>query len=173
MPAWAGTCTGAYPQPKLSSPQGPFPESVLELDEQAPQRQRLRFEDLGHKAAPDGQCHITVRLEWCGRTLEGTATNLETHQGRIRASAEASLKAAADATEKRASFDLVGVKSVRAFDGWVVVARINGMADGKTYRLLGSASCEDDEKLSRTAAIAVLDATNRLFSRYVQAPDVS
>jgi hypothetical protein len=146
---------------------------VLELDEESPPRQRLRFEELTHEAAPDGQCHIGVRLEWCGRTMEGSATNLETHQGRIRASAEAALRAAAAATERRASFDLVGVKSVRAFDGWVVVARINSEADGRTYRLLGSASCEDEEKLSHTAAIAVLDATNRVLSRYVTAPPAS
>jgi hypothetical protein len=133
----------------------------------------LKFEELAHEAAPDGQCHISVRLEWCGRMLEGTATSLETHQGRIRASAEAALKAAAGASEGRASFDLVGVKSVRAFDGWVVVARINGEAGGQAYRLLGSASCEDEDKLSHTAAIAVLDATNRLLSRYVQAPEGS
>lgn len=143
------------------------------MDEESPPRQRLRFEELAHEAAPSGQCHISVRLEWCGRTLEGTATNLETHQGRIRASAEAALRAAADATEQRASFDLVGVKSVRAFDGWVVVARINSEADGRTYRLLGSASCEDEAKLSHTAAIAVLDATNRMLSRYVTAPSES
>ena len=144
---------------------------MVELDDQSPQRQRLRFEELSHEGAPDGQCRISVRLEWCGRVLEGSAKNLETHQGRIRASAEAALRAAADATANRASFDLVGVKSVRAFDGWVVVARINSEADGRTYRLLGSASCEDEERLSHTAAIAVLDATNRLFSRYAQAPE--
>ena len=140
------------------------------MDEESPPRQRLRFEELAHEAAPDGQCHISVRLEWCGRILEGSATNLETHQGRIRASAEAALRAAADATGKRASFDMVGVKSVRAFDGWVVVTRINGVADGRTFRLLGSASCEHEDRLSHTAAIAALDATNRMLSRYVASP---
>ena len=112
---------------------------------------------------------MSVRLEWCGRTIECDARGLETHHGRVRASAEAALAAALDATGKRVELDLVGVKAVRAFDGWVVVVRINGAAKGRHYKLLGSASCEEETQLSRTSAIAVLDATNRVLERYVTA----
>jgi hypothetical protein len=49
----------------------------------------------------------------------------------------------------------------------VVVSRLNGQADGRTYSLLGSASCEQEEGLGRAAAISVLDASNRLLERYI------
>jgi len=111
-----------------------------------------------------------VRLEWCGQTIDGVAEGVETHQGRLRASAEATLQAASAATANRARFEMVGVKAVRAFDGWVVIVRVNGNAGERAYRLLGSASCEDEARLSNTAALALLDATNRLLERYVQAP---
>lgn len=111
-----------------------------------------------------------MRLEWRGQTVEGKSEGLETLQGRLRASAEAALLATIAATASRPRFDVVGVKAIRAFDGWVVVVRVNGVADGRTYKLLGSASCEDEERLSHTAALAVLDATNRVVERFMQQP---
>ncbi len=135
-----------------------------------PPRQRLRFEELVHESAPDVRCRITVRLEWRGQTVEGKSEGLETLQGRLRAAAEASLRATIAATATKPRFDVVGVKAIRAFDGWVVVVRVNGTADGRTYKLLGSASCEDEDRLSHTAALAVLDATNRVVERFMQQP---
>ena len=131
------------------------------------QRQRLRFEELVHESGPDGRCRVGVRLAWHERTFECFAEGLETHQGRIRATAEATLGTALAAAGKRVHLDLVGVKAVRAFDGWVVVVRVNGQANGTTYKLLGSASCEEEARITHTAVQAVLDATNRLLERYV------
>lgn len=135
------------------------------------QRRRLKFEELVHQSAPDGHCRIGVRLEWDGRMIEEWAEGIETHHGRLRACADACLHAALTATEKRVRLDLLGVKAIRAFDGWVVVARVNGVADGEAYKLLGSASCEDDARISHAAVQAVLDATNRLLERYVTPPE--
>jgi hypothetical protein len=136
-----------------------------------PLRQRLKLEDVLHSTAPDGHCRIGVRLEWCGRMLQASAEGLETQHGRVRAAAVATLGAALQAAGKRLDLDLVGVKAFRAFDGWVVVVRLDGEAEGRTYRLLGSASCEDDGALTRASAQSILDATNRLLSRFVQASD--
>ena len=110
---------------------------------------------------------MRVTLEWCGKEIEGAAEGLETHHGRVRASADATMQAALAATGKDVHFDLVGVKSVRAFDGWVVILRVTGRAGSRSYRLLGSASCEQERDLPRAAALAVLDATNRLLERHV------
>ncbi|MEQ8329062.1 MAG: hypothetical protein RJQ04_16835 [Longimicrobiales bacterium] len=129
-------------------------------------RQRLRFDDLTHDVQPDGRCRMSVRLEWRGRTLEAHVEGLETHQGRLRACAQAALEAAARATEGDVRFDLVGVKAVRAFDGWVVVSRVNAEDPSRNYRLLGSAACEDEEALGRCTVQAVLDATNRVLERH-------
>lgn len=131
------------------------------------QRQRLKFEELVHDSAPDGRCRVGVHLSWHERTFLGSAEGLETHEGRIRATAEATLAAALEATGSKVHLDLVGVKAVRAFDGWVLVVRVNGEANGETYRLLGSASCEDEASIATASVQAVLDATNRLLERYV------
>lgn len=132
-------------------------------------RQRLKFEEVLHTAAADGHCRIGVRMEWCGRMLQASAEGVETPTGRVRAAVSAALQAAMEVSEGRVTLKLVGVKAFRAFDGWVVVARLNGEAEGRSYRLLGSASCEDDEALERTSVYALLNATNRVLARYVRA----
>ena len=57
----------------------------------------------------------------------------------------------------------MGVKAVRAFDGWVVVTRINGRAGADNYRLLGAAPCEEEHDLPGAAVKAVLNASNRVM----------
>lgn len=109
-------------------------------------------------------------MEWCGSVVERTASGVETQQGRLRAAAQAVLAGATGLVEHRATLGLLGIKAVRAFDGWVVIARVNGEAGGLPYRLLGSASCEDDEDLPRTAALAVLNATNRVLEKLLVQP---
>lgn len=132
------------------------------------ERQRLRFEGLTHESNPAGRCVVGVSLEWCGHTHEGKAEGLETLQGKIKASALAMLNAVMDAASNRMHLELIGVKAVRAFDGWVVITSLQAEAAGKSYRLLGSASCEVDEELLRAAALSVLDASNRVLERYVR-----
>jgi hypothetical protein len=130
-------------------------------------RQRLRFEELTHHTEADGRCRIAVRLEWCGRSLGGYASAVETHQGGVRGAAQAALLAAGAAAAGGIDFELVGVKAFRAFDGWVVVVRVIADADGRSTKLLGASSSEDEGGLERASAQAVLDATNRILTRYV------
>lgn len=107
-----------------------------------------------------------MRLEWDGQVHQRASEGLETSHGRLSAAANATL-AAVLSVAKEASLQLVGIKAVRAFDGWVVVARVNGEAGGRRYRLLGSAPCETEEELPRAAARAVLNALNRIVETYV------
>jgi len=130
-------------------------------------RERLKFEDVVHSAAPDGMCRIGVRLEWRGTVLQGSVEGVDTDYGRLRAAAAATLEAVLAAAGGRLDLELMGVKAVRAFDGWVVVARLQGVAEGRPYRLLGSASCENDSGLARASALSILDATNRILSRFI------
>ena len=131
------------------------------------QRQRLRFEDITVEVTASGHCKVAVRLEWDGRVVEGTAQRLDTHQGRIQAAAGATVRAALLAAGEGIQFEIAGVKSVRAFDGWVVIMRVNAMVGPTNHRLLGSAACEKEAELPRTAALALLDASNRLIARHV------
>lgn len=156
------------PSPKLPLLVQGFPRPLpLETVPLSTSRQRLRFEEATHESTPDGHCRVTVRLEWCGRSFEGVSEGVETQHGRVRSSAEACLHATLAGTGKRVHLELIGVKAVRAFDGWVVVTRLVGEAEGRSFRLLGASSCEDATGLERSAALAVLDATNRVLERYV------
>jgi hypothetical protein len=58
----------------------------------------------------------------------------------------------------------VGIKGFRAFDAEVVVAVLRGgTTDGRT--LIGAALAT--ENLHRSAALAVLNATNRILGNYL------
>ena len=134
-------------------------------------RSRLRFDSLEHVTTPDGSGRVSVRLEWGGDFFEGTVSCLETQQGIIKASSQAALAATLESTATAEvgdlSLEVVGVKAVRAFDGWVVVTRINGHAGADSYRLLGAAPCEGEEDLPAAAVKAVLNACNRVMEQRV------
>lgn len=134
-------------------------------------RSRLRFEGLEHEVTPDGSGIVSVRLEWGGRTYEGSMPCLETLQGVLKAASQATLTATLASTRAHRSqgiqLEVVGVKAVRAFDGWVVVTRINGTAGDERLRLLGAAPCEVEEDLPNAAVKAVLNASNRVMEQQI------
>lgn len=134
-------------------------------------RSRLRFDSLDHITTPDGSGRVSVRLEWGGEFYEGTVSCLETQQGVLKAASQAALSATLSSIAALASdsvhLEVVGVKAVRAFDGWVVVTRINGSAAADEYRLLGAAPCEREQDLPSAAVKAVLNASNRVVEQRV------
>ncbi|MDH3207388.1 MAG: hypothetical protein OEO79_12375 [Gemmatimonadota bacterium] len=133
-------------------------------------RSRLRFDGLDHEITPDGSGIVSVRLEWGGQTYEGSVQCLETLQGVIKAASQATLTATLASTRSPNSgikLEVVGVKAVRAFDGWVVVTRINGTYGEERLRLLGAAPCEDEDDLPSAAVKAVLNASNRVMEQQI------
>ena len=112
-----------------------------------------------------------MRLEWGGEFYDGTVSCLETQQGILKAASEAALSATLSSTDNVANdsidLEVVGVKAVRAFDGWVVVTRVNGRAGADIYRLLGAAPCEGEDDLPGAAVKAVLNASNRVMEQRV------
>jgi len=137
-------------------------------------RARLRFDSLSHVRTPDGSGRVSVRLEWGGRMYEGTVSCLETQQGVIKAASQAALRATlASRSDGNGSgnggidLEVVGVKAVRAFDGWVVVTRINGSKGEERLRLLGAAPCEGEDDLPEAAVKAVLNASNRVMEQRI------
>lgn len=126
-------------------------------------RSRLRFASLDTDATPDGRCRVSIGLEWADTVHEASADGFDTQHGRIQAASEATLEAALEAAPGPLTVDIVGVKAVRAFDGWVVVARLNGESPQGRSRLLGAAPCEDEEALPNATVMAVLDALNRVL----------
>jgi hypothetical protein len=65
----------------------------------------------------------------------------------------------------RLGLEVAGVKAFRAFDGWVVVARLHGTRGTERLRLLGAAPCETEEDLPGAAVKAVLNASNRVLEQ--------
>lgn len=134
-------------------------------------RARLRFDSLEQVTTPDGSGRVAVRLEWRGDMFEGEVPCLQTQQGILRAAAQSTVAATVASTRgengTKIQLEVVGVKAVRAFDGWVVVARINGAAGNEVYRLLGAAPCEREEDLPGAAVKAVLNASNRILEQRV------
>jgi hypothetical protein len=61
------------------------------------------------------------------------------------------------------SFELLGVKAVRAFDATVIIVSlaVQGEGPGSGARVVGSYLAETDTP--RGAALAVLNATNRIL----------
>jgi hypothetical protein len=134
-------------------------------------RSRLRFDSLEHVTTPDGSGRVSVRLEWSGESFEGTVSCLETQQGVLKAASQAALIATLASTTSMSKqpieLEVVGVKAVRAFDGWVVVTRVNGHSGADSYKLLGAAPCEREDDLPSAAVKAVLNASNRIIEQRV------
>jgi len=69
------------------------------------------------------------------------------------------------AVETKLTFELLGVKAVRAFDATVVIVSLSARGPEEATRLVGSCLTEKDPP--RGAALAVLNATNRLLGNYL------
>ena len=130
-------------------------------------RQRLRFEDFQLVRFPNGRSRVTVRMDWTqGRSYSGEAEGNQTLEGEVKASAEAALRAASGASDGKLDMDLRGTKALRVFDSWVVVVMVRAWVEEGPLQLLGAYPCPDEDT-PRGAAMAVLDATNRVLQGYL------
>ena len=127
--------------------------------------ERLRFHEFGFQRLANGRCRAKVVLTWSdGRRFEGSADGVSSQTGEMRCCAVAAVHALQQAVQTRLTFELLGVKAVRAFDATVVIVSLTARAE-ETTRLVGSCLTETDP--ARGAALAVLNATNRLLGNYL------
>lgn len=130
--------------------------------EVAPRRERLRFVGFEFDQLPNSRCQARVALEWHpGARFEGESEGFGSDAGALRCAAEATLTAIEHAVDGSISVELLGVKSVRAFDTVVLIVSVLCRRGDKSYRVVGSFLAKTD--LTRGAAVAVLNATNRLL----------
>lgn len=125
---------------------------------------RLRFAQFINTQLPDGHCRIRVELTHPERGAHtGECDGLGSETGVLRCSAQACVDALAGAVGGALSFELLGVKAVRAFDATVVIVALLVDDEGgqAPRRVVGSCLTEDDPP--RAASLAVLNATNRLL----------
>jgi hypothetical protein len=128
-------------------------------------RERLRFADFGFTRSPSGQCSAEVTLEWDGRVFSGRAIGQSSPLGDFRVAAEAALRALDDFTKDAMRFELLGIKHVRAFDSNLLIVSVSMREGTQTTRLVGCYLAEMDTR--RGAAMAVLNATNRVLGNYM------
>jgi hypothetical protein len=125
--------------------------------------QRLKFVSCETESLPEGHERATVTLVLPpDRRFVGSADCQESATGGLRCAAEATLDALSEAMgEAGATLELIGARAVKAFDAEVVIVALSARWEGETRRLVGSYLV--DEAPERGAAIAVLNATNRML----------
>ena len=124
---------------------------------------RLRFAGFDFRKLPSGLGSAAVTLEWKGtEKFVGRAEGVSSAFADLRLAVEATLKALAEFTRYKDTFELVGVKSVRAFDANVVMVSVLAKREtAKPTQLVGCRIADGDPL--RSAVLATLQATNRLL----------
>jgi hypothetical protein len=130
------------------------------------QQERLKFHEFTFQRTPSGRVSCQVSLSYGEELVTGSAVGTTSPSGDTRLGAEAALKALEIFTNGVITYELVGVKVVRAFDSNVAIVSIRQHGNTGPERMLGCYLTDDDPV--RGAAIAVLNATNRVISGYIQ-----
>jgi hypothetical protein len=127
-----------------------------------PLHERLRFAEFTLDRLPNGRCRARVGLTWRdSEQFTGEGEGLASQAGELRCAAQACVVALGQAVQGGMSFELLGVKAVRAFDATVVIVSLAVLGVGNGQRVVGSYLTEQDT--ARGAALAVLNATNRIL----------
>ncbi|MBK8248657.1 MAG: hypothetical protein IPK85_14790 [Gemmatimonadetes bacterium] len=131
-----------------------------------PRRSRLRFTGLHFERTPSARCTAIVELEWTpGDVIRGQADGIASPLGDLRVVADATLRAIESFTKGTVTLELIGVKTMRAFDANVVMVSVLARGTDGERRLLG---CHlSDDNLSRSTVIATLQATNRALGNTI------
>lgn len=123
---------------------------------------RLRFAGFEFRRLPSGLGSAQVTLEWRdGKRYVGKAEGVSSSWADLRLAVEATIKALAEFSNHQDVFELVGVKSIRAFDANVIMVSVIGRRAGQRTQLVGCRIAEGDAPQS--AVLATLQATNRLI----------
>ena len=123
---------------------------------------RVRFDGFEFQRFDNGRCRAAVTLEGSeGIRSVGRAEGLLTREGELRCSAEAAIEAIRGMAPNGLTFELVGIKAVRAFDATVLIVCLRTNEDDGPARRVGA--CLATEDPVRGAATAVLNATNRII----------
>jgi hypothetical protein len=128
----------------------------------APLPERLRFAEFTLDRLANGRCRARVGLTWRdSEQFTGEGEGLASQAGELRCAAQACVLALGQAVQGGVTFELLGVKAVRAFDSTVIIVSLAVHGEGNDQRVVGSYLTENDT--ARGAALAVLNATNRIL----------
>jgi hypothetical protein len=147
---------------KSDSPSSSNPPQVRSTDSPDTRRERLRFAAFTFRRTPSAFCTADVELEWTdGERFHGRAEGIASPYSDLRLAAEATLRALASFARGEISFELIGVKALRAFDANVVIVSVLARREDGVHRLLGCHLADEDSL--RSTVLATLQATNRVL----------
>src|SRR5919112_3946768 len=111
-----------------------------------PLNERLRFAEFVLDRLPNGRCRARVGLTWKeSEQFTGENEGLGSQAGELRCAAQACVEALTQAVQGGMSFELLGVKAVRAFDATVVIVSLAVQGDEENgHRVVGSYLTEND-----------------------------
>ena len=125
---------------------------------------RLKFGSFNFTRSPAGRCIVQVELEYTGKRFIGRMEGQSSPVGDLRLGAEAAMQAVEAFAQGGLGLELMGVKLVRAFDANVVIVSCT-QRTARGTRLVGCYLADRDAV--RGAALAVLNATNRVLGNYL------
>jgi hypothetical protein len=125
---------------------------------------RLRFGSFTFTRSPAGRVVAQVELAHEGKQFVGRAEGQSSPVGDLRLGAEAAMQAVELFAQGGLGLELMGVKLVRAFDANVIIVSCTQRTARET-RLVGCYLADRDAV--RGAALAVLNATNRVLGNYL------
>ena len=126
-------------------------------------RKRVKFAGAD-RIIEGNSIRIRIKLEWNGEVTVGEAVGESGDLIELRTSAAAALDALEHVLGEDLHIKLVGVKQVKAFDAELMVVALYRTGD-QPQRLVGSVSAAGDPR--RAAAVAVLNALNRILGNYL------
>jgi hypothetical protein len=126
---------------------------------------RIKFRDFVLEELPNTQCSARVVLaRRPGEEFVGQAEGENSPQGQLRSAAEATARALEAATHGQVGLTVLTVKALKKLETILVIVSLSGHIDHLSERSVGSVLTK--ERPARAAALAVLDATNRLLGTY-------
>lgn len=140
----------------------------LRAELEAVDGRRVRFVRVELQRPRVGHVVAEVDLEWASAHFTGSAEGEGGPVGELRLCAQATLRAIEATLEGELKFQLVGVKATRIFDNDLVAVLIHS-DDAPDHRLIGVSLVSLD--VYHSAALAVLNATNRVLGNYLLVPE--
>ncbi|HEX2094829.1 MAG TPA: hypothetical protein VHG28_20690 [Longimicrobiaceae bacterium] len=128
---------------------------------------RVRFLQARLERPAVGRAVATVSVEWEGQVFESEIQGEPGEGVELRLSALTTLRTVEAVIRGAMRFRLVGIRSIRAFDTDLVVVLLHTEHSGEP--LVGAAVAR--ESPHHSAAVAVLNATNRVLGNYLVTTD--
>ncbi len=148
------------------SEEGVEPDSMpveVVSHEPRPERHRVRFVGVERWLLPEARVRVRVSLEWNGQVHAAEEVGEASAPLEMRTAA-AAVRAVEGISPEELHLRLIGIKQIRAFDQEITVVSLLRNT-GSPQRLVGAVLTTENPL--RTAALAVLNALNRVLGNYL------